>query len=78
LELRHKRAEPERSDLCSVSGCNQPFKRTLSYDKVKGALPHLSFKGKEPRRVHLCKDHYKEYKKATKEDRKLERLGWER
>jgi hypothetical protein len=26
--------------------------------------------------VHLCKDHYRQFKKSTKEDRKLERLGW--
>ncbi len=27
--------------------------------------------------VHLCREHYKEFKKATKEERSLDRLGWE-
>jgi hypothetical protein len=29
----------------------------------------------EGKRVGLCKEHYRKYKKATKEDRKLESLG---
>jgi hypothetical protein len=26
--------------------------------------------------VHLCHEHYKEFKKKTKTDRTYERLGW--
>jgi hypothetical protein len=26
--------------------------------------------------AHLCHEHYKEFKKKTKKDRTLDRLGW--
>jgi len=75
---RKKEEEAENIEECSVSGCHQPVKRSFSSKVVKEALPHLSFKSSDAKRVRLCKEHYKDYKKATKEDRKLERLGWER
>ena len=40
--------------------------------KVKDALDK-GMEG-EGKRVQLCKAHYREYKKATKEERKLEQL----
>ena len=58
---------------CDVSGCNEPAERSLPRDKVSA---HLSVGGTGHGRVHLCKKHYREYKKKTKEERKLERLGW--
>lgn len=63
-------------ELCDVSECKNPVKRSLSRKKVSDALPELKFKN-ESRRAHLCKEHYKEYKKKTKKERELERLGWE-
>jgi len=78
MVFRRKKEETENQEECSVSGCHQPVKRSFSARVVKDALPHLAFKSSGAKRVRLCKEHYKEYKKATKEDRKLERLGWER
>ncbi len=63
-------------ELCDVKNCNKPVKRSLSRKKVSKALPELKFKN-ESKKAHLCKEHYKEYKKKTKKERTLERLGWE-
>jgi len=47
-----------------------------STKKVKEALPELKLIG-EPRRVHLCKDHYKQFRKKTKQERELDRAAWQ-
>jgi hypothetical protein len=44
----------------------------MSRKKVKEAMD-WNLKG-DDKRVGLCKTHYREFKKATKEDRKLESL----
>ncbi len=63
-------------ELCDVKDCKKPVKRSLSRKKVSKALPEISFKNKS-KKAHLCKEHYKEYKKKTKKERELERLAWE-
>lgn len=62
-------------EKCSVEGCGQPSRRSLAGTDVRGALANLKLP-EDARRVHLCKDHYKEYKKKTKGERELERLNW--
>jgi hypothetical protein len=58
---------------CEVTGCTQSAIRSVSSKKVsKSGLKIPSERGN----VHLCKDHYREFKKSTKEDRKLQRIGW--
>jgi len=54
---------------CSVPGCDKEAVRSLSSEKVTSA----GLKVGETRRAYLCKDHYKEYKRETKEERKLEK-----
>jgi len=58
-----------------VSGCGQQAARSLSTGKVKEALPDLRL-ASDARRTHLCRDHYRQFRKKTKEERELERLGW--
>lgn len=58
---------------CEVSGCNEPAVRSVSIKKAKAS--GLSLEG-DRGNVHLCKEHYKEFKRSTREDRKLQRLGW--
>jgi len=55
--------------LCSVEGCNREAIRSLSAAKVEAA----GLKVKGTRRAYLCKEHYKEYKKATKKEKLLEK-----
>jgi hypothetical protein len=41
--------------------------------KIAGGL-----KGEDNRRTHLCKEHYKEYKRKSKDERLTDSLGWQR
>ncbi|MEM2947481.1 MAG: hypothetical protein QXN96_04495 [Candidatus Bathyarchaeia archaeon] len=54
---------------CSVSGCGKEAKRSLSAAKVRMAGLSL---GSSERRAYLCESHYKEFKKLTKKERKIE------
>jgi hypothetical protein len=54
---------------CSVAGCGKEAKRSLSAEKVR--MAGLSVSSSE-RRAYLCENHYKEYKKKTKKERKIE------
>lgn len=54
---------------CSVSRCGKEAMRSLSAAKVRSAGLNVSSSG---RRVYLCKEHYKEYKKKTKKEKKVE------
>jgi thymidine kinase len=58
---------------CGVVGCKNPAERSLSREDIGGS--GLSVGG-EGRRVYLCRDHYKAWKKATKSSRSLERSRW--
>ena len=54
---------------CTVSGCDKEAVRSLSTEKASSAGLRVG----EARRTYLCKEHYKEYKKKTREERKLEK-----
>ncbi|MBS7621874.1 hypothetical protein KEJ32_07175 [Candidatus Bathyarchaeota archaeon] len=54
---------------CSVSGCGKEAKRSLSAIKVRMAGLTL---GSGERRAYLCESHYKDFKKKTKKERKIE------
>ncbi len=58
---------------CEVKGCTNEAVRSVGAKKI--AKSDLAIDSKRGN-VHLCKDHYRQFKKSTKEDRKLERLGW--
>ena len=56
---------------CSVVGCGKQAVRSLSNEKVSRAGLNVGVMGRG--RVYLCKDHYKEFKKQTKKEKKLEK-----
>ena len=58
---------------CGVAGCKNQAERSLSREEMGGS--GLSVGG-EGRRGYLCRDHYKQWKKATKKSRTLERSRW--
>ncbi|HKZ98418.1 MAG TPA: hypothetical protein VJ326_02335 [Thermoplasmata archaeon] len=62
-------------EVCAVSGCGGKAARSLPTSKIKEVLPDLSLTG-DARRSHLCRDHYRQFRKKTKTERELERLGW--
>ena len=55
---------------CNVDGCDKEGARSLNTAKVENTGLHVSSVGKKS---VLCKDHYKEWKKESKDDRDLER-----
>jgi len=59
--------------VCSIKNCDKPAIKTLSYSD---AAKVFSGRLEGGRKVKLCKDHWKEYKKKTKKERMLERWRW--
>lgn len=53
--------------------CNEPAIKSIS---VADASKYFKIQAEPRGRVYLCKKHYKEYKKMSKEERELERLRW--
>lgn len=62
-----------KGTTCSVDGCDNMGVRSLNVTKVESAGLRITIKGK---RAVLCKEHYREYKKESKDDRGLERARW--
>jgi hypothetical protein len=63
----------DRGVGCSVSGCANAAQRSIS----RGEMGESGLSvGGEGRRVYLCHDHYKAWKKATKKSKSLERARW--
>jgi hypothetical protein len=70
--MARKKEGDDKKD-CDVKGCSLEAVRSISAKKVsKSGLNVPMSRGN----AHLCKDHYKEYKKSSKEERKLQRMSW--
>tara|TARA_B100000809_G_scaffold20120_1_gene17755 strand:- start:3651 stop:3875 length:225 start_codon:yes stop_codon:yes gene_type:complete len=63
----------EERDGCSVSGCNNSMKRSIPRKRVE-KVGELKLQDSN-RKVNLCSDCYRIFKKATKKDRTMESLG---
>lgn len=63
---------PAAAEACALPGCGQEVLRHLALVEARRAFEQLPEKG---RSAGLCREHYKQWKKATKKDRTLERLG---
>jgi hypothetical protein len=68
-----QRKQTQEEAVCDVKGCKNPSARSISAKKVGESGLVIE---RKTGNVHLCKDHYREFKKATKKDRELDRLGW--
>jgi len=60
---------------CSVEGCDNDGLRSLTTKKVESGGLRVPSSNKKS---VLCKEHYKEWKKETKQDRELERARYDR
>jgi hypothetical protein len=69
---REPAARAPAAESCSVPECQGEVVRHLAVAEARRAFEQIPEKG---RSAPLCKPHYKEWKKATKKDRTLERLG---
>jgi len=65
---KHETAEK----VCDVAGCSNPAERSFNIKQV--AKSSLTLKSQDLRQVHLCKEHYKEFKKETKNERELDQV----
>lgn len=66
------RGDPEKK-ICEISECTSEAVRSVSAKKLQAAGFNIDAKrGK----VHICKEHYRDFKKKTKEERTLQRAGW--
>jgi hypothetical protein len=63
----------DKGAACSVKGCSNSAERSISRDQMGGSGLTV---GGEGRRVFLCHEHYKAWKKATKKSKSLERARW--
>ena len=60
---------------CNVDGCDDDGARSLNTTKVENAGLRVNSSGKK---TILCKTHYKEWKKESKDDRELERARYDK
>lgn len=56
-----------------MSGCKNPAERSISRNQLAGSGLTA---GGEGRRVYLCHEHSKVWKKGTRKDRDAERARW--
>ena len=59
---------------CNVEGCDDDGARSLNTTKVENAGLRVT----AGKKTVLCKKHYKEYKKESKDDRDLERARFDK
>ncbi len=70
--MKHTRSKKK---TCDVKGCDEPKKKSVPVGKAeKKADLDVEAEGST---AYLCKKHWKEFKKATKEDRELDQIGWD-
>lgn len=60
---------------CNVGGCENDGVRSINTAKIENAGLQLASSGKKS---VLCKEHYKEYKKESKDERDLERARYDK
>lgn len=70
--VRPSHGAAEAPDTCVVPGCGGAAVRHLALSEARKVYTSLPERG---RRAPLCRDHYKQWKKETKEARTLARLG---
>jgi hypothetical protein len=71
MAQRSKKDEPS---TCQIKDCNEESSRSLPTKKLMAAFDNDRLDTSN-RRTKLCKIHYREFKKATKKDRELDKLG---
>jgi len=64
----------QKTEKCDIEGCSAESARSIAGKKVEKAGMTLS--SDPDKNAHLCREHYREFKKKTKSDRTMDRLGW--
>lgn len=58
---------------CSATGCKDSAERSISKSQISQGVLNFSSEG---RRIYLCKSHYKQWKKSSRDSRDLERTRY--
>lgn len=61
-----------KGEKCNITGCGKEAVKSLATEKVA----KTGLKVGTQKRTYLCKEHYKEYKKATKNDKQVQKWRW--
>ena len=69
-------SKKEEIEKCQILGCESESARSLPTKKLSAVFDSEKLESGR-KRTKLCKAHYREFKKATKKDRKLDSLGWD-
>ena len=72
-----KISKKKRTDRCFLKDCSKPAKNHVAMSNISKYSDKLKWpidKKSKVRRVALCKDHYKEYRKYQKKDEKYTRM----
>ncbi len=72
---RKRKSKKKKKKTCNVKGCSDKKKKSLPTNKIKEKTD-LKIKEGTGKNSYLCKEHYKEYKKQTEEERTAKRLSW--
>ena len=56
--------------VCDVAGCDKEAERSINMKQI--AQSSLKLKDQGVRSAHLCREHYRSYKKDTKTSRELD------
>jgi hypothetical protein len=70
--MAERKSQARSAEACMVKGCGKEAERSVS---GKAAIEAELAVEEGEKRVHLCKEHYRKFKKATKQDRILDSLG---
>lgn len=57
---------------CSVMGCDEKAVKSVSAQKIPSEMKVEA----QGRRAYLCEKHWKEFKKLTRKERKIERMRY--
>ncbi|TFG12894.1 hypothetical protein EU537_07970 [Candidatus Thorarchaeota archaeon] len=63
---------------CSITGCDKPSKRSFSAPRINPSVNKvgLTVEDSRQRKTYLCREHWKQVKKAYKKARAPERMRW--
>lgn len=73
---RRRSGAGEGPSTCEVPGCGKEADRSISFRKAREAMEDWKLEKDGPRRIHICKEHYRDFKKATRRERDMDRAGW--
>jgi hypothetical protein len=70
--MAERKSPVRNTEKCSVVGCSNPVERSVAREAAEEGGLDID---EGCKRAHLCKDHYREWKRVTKKEREIGSLG---